>query len=165
MFADLSGYNISLWIHISAAVVGLGATFAEAILFQVAMRMDPRNMPFVHRAQRAINQRLANPALLIILITGIIQVLDSDFIDFGDAWISATFVIIIVLGGLIGAYFIPTDKRLEAQATEEIAAAGPGPVTFSQGYLDKLKQEGLVGTVSGLLIVIAVFLMVVKPGA
>jgi len=165
MFADLSGYNISLWIHISAAVVGLGATFAEAILFQVAMRMDPRTMPFVHRAQRAINQRLANPALLIILITGIIQVLDSDFIDFGDAWISATFVIIIVLGGLLGAYFIPTDRRLEAQASEEIAAAGAGPVQFSQGYLDKLKQEGFVGMISGLLIIAAVFLMVVKPGA
>jgi uncharacterized membrane protein len=165
MFADLSGYNISLWIHISAAVIGLGATFAEAIAFQVALKMDPRVMPFVHRMQRTINQRLANPALLIILITGIIQVLDSDFIDFGDAWISATFVIIIILGGLLGGYFIPTDKRLEAQAASEVAAAGDGPVQYSQGYLDKLKQEGLIGTISGLLIVIAVFLMVVKPGA
>jgi uncharacterized membrane protein len=165
MFADLSGYNISLWIHISAAVIGLGATFAEAIAFQVALKMDPRVMPFVHRMQRTINQRLANPALLIILITGIIQVLDSDFIDFSDAWISATFVIIIILGGLLGGYFIPTDKRLEAQAASEVAAAGDGPVQYSQGYLDKLKQEGLIGTISGLLIVIAVFLMVVKPGA
>ncbi len=164
MFADISGYTISLWLHISAAIVGLGATFAEAVLFQVAMNMDPRNMPFVHRAQRAINQRLANPALLIILLTGIYQVSDGNW-SFGDAWISATFVIIIILGGLLGAYFIPTDKRLEAQAAEEIAASGPGPVRFSQGYLDKLKQEGLVGTISGLLIVVAVFLMVVKPGA
>ena len=165
MFADLSGYNISLWIHISAAVVGLGATFAEAIAFQVAMRMDPRVMPYVHRLQRAINQRLANPALLIILITGIIQVLDKDYIDFGDAWISATFVILIILGGLLGGYFIPTDKRLEAQSAAEVAAAGDGPVEYSQGYLDKLRQEGLVGTISGLLIIAAVFLMVVKPGA
>jgi uncharacterized membrane protein len=166
MFANLTGYNVSLWIHICAAVVGLGATFAEAILFQVAMRMDPRNMPFVHRAQRAINQRLANPALLVILVTGVIQVLDSDYIDFSDAWISASFVIIIVLGGLLGGYFIPTDKKLEAQAAEEIAAAGPtGEVQFSQGYLEKLKQEGLVGTLSGVLIIVVIFLMVVKPGA
>jgi uncharacterized membrane protein len=163
MFA-ITGYEISLWLHITAAVVGLGATFAEAIAFQVALKMDPRVMPFVHRMQRTINQRLANPALLLILITGIYQVSDGNW-SFGDAWISATFVIIIVLGGLLGAYFIPTDKRLEAQAAEEVAAAGPGPVQFSQGYLDKLKQEGLVGTLSGLLIVVAIFLMVVKPGA
>jgi uncharacterized membrane protein len=135
------------------------------MITKVALKMDPRVMPFVHRMQRTINQRLANPALLIILITGIIQVLDSDFIDFGDAWISATFLIIIILGGLLGGYFIPTDKRLEAQAAAEVAAAGDGPVQYSQGYLDKLKQEGLIGTISGLLIVIAVFLMVVKPGA
>jgi len=165
MFADLSGYNISLWIHISAAVVGLGATFAEAIAFQIALKMDPRVMPYVHRLQRAINQRLANPALLIILITGIIQVLDKDYIDFGDAWISATFVILIVLGGLLGGYFIPTDKRLEAQAAAEVEAAGDGPVQYSAGYLEKLKQEGLVGMISGVLIIAAVFLMVVKPGA
>jgi uncharacterized membrane protein len=156
MFA-ITGYEISLWLHITAAVVGLGATFAEAIAFQVALKMDPRVMPFVHRMQRTINQRLANPALLLILITGIYQVSDGNW-SFGDAWIS-------VLGGLLGAYFIPTDKRLEAQAAEEVAAAGPGPVQFSQGYLDKLKQEGLVGTLSGLLIVVAIFLMVVKPGA
>lgn len=164
MFA-ITGIEISIWIHISAAIIGLGATFAEAIAFQVAMKMDPRVMPFVHRMQRTINQRLANPALLVILITGIIQVLDSDYIDFSDAWITSAFVIIIILGGLLGSYFIPTDKRLEAQAAEEIAAAGSGPVQFSQSYLDKLKQEGLVGTLSGVLIVAAVFLMVVKPGA
>ncbi len=164
MFADITGYNISLWLHITAVVVGLGATFAEAIAFQVALKMDPRVMPFVHRMQRTINQRLANPALLIILVTGIYQVADSDFIDFSDVWISATFVIIIILGGLLGGYFIPTDKRLEPMAAEEIAAAGDGPVTFSPSYLEKLKQEGLVGTISGLLIVVAIFLMVVKPG-
>ena len=163
MFADITAYNISLWLHISAAVVGLGATFAEALLFQVALKMDPRNMPFVHRAQRVINQRLANPALLIILITGIYQVADGNW-SMGDAWISATFAIVIVLGGLLGAYFIPTDKRMEMQAAEEIAASPDGTVRFSQGYLDKLRQEGLVGTISGLLIVIAIFLMVVKPG-
>ena len=30
MLADFSLYNISLWLHISSAVVGLGATFALA---------------------------------------------------------------------------------------------------------------------------------------
>jgi uncharacterized membrane protein len=164
MLADITGYNISLWLHISAAVVGLGATFAEAILFQVALKMDPRVMPFVHRAQRSINQWLANPALVIILVTGIYQVSDGNW-SMGDAWISATFVIIIILGGLLGAYFIPTDRRLEKVAADEIAAAGPGPVQFSQGYLDKLKQEGTIGTLSGVLIIVAIFLMVVKPGA
>jgi len=163
MFA-VTGYQISLWVHITAAVVGLGATFAEAILFQVALKMDPRVMPFVHRAQKAINQRLANPALLVILITGIIQVADSDYIDFSDGWISATFVIIIVLGALQGAYFIPTDRKLEKVAAAEIEAAGTGAVTFSEDYQRQLAREGGLGALSGLLIIAALFLMVIQPG-
>lgn len=162
--ADITGYDISLWLHISAAVVGLGTTFAMTILFQVALKTDPRTMPFVHRAQRVINQRLVNPALLVILVTGIYQVSDGNW-SFGDAWISASFVIIIALGALIGAYFIPTDKRLEQVAAAEITAARDGSVTLSASYLDKLKQEGVVGLVSGLLVVVVIFLMVVKPGA
>ena len=49
----------------------------------------------------------------MILITGIYQTIDADW-EFGSFWISATFLIVIVLGGLLGAYFIPTDRRLGA---------------------------------------------------
>ena len=31
----VTNYQLSLWIHITAAVVGLGMTFAEAILFLI----------------------------------------------------------------------------------------------------------------------------------
>ena len=34
-------YNISLWLHISAAVVGLGATFALSIGFPLALKIGP----------------------------------------------------------------------------------------------------------------------------
>src|SRR5688572_27151793 len=111
--AAVTGYDISLWIHISAVVVGLGITFAEAIMFPVAMKMDPRNLPFVYRMQITINRYFANPALALIIITGIYQVIEYDW-GFEKFWISATFLIVFILGGLTGGYFIPTDKKLEA---------------------------------------------------
>jgi uncharacterized membrane protein len=160
----VSGYQVSLWLHITAVVVGLGATFAEAIAFPVAMSMDARYLPYLHRLQRAINQWLASPALLVILITGVYQVSDAD-LSFGDAWISAAFAIVIVLGGLNGAYFIPTDRRLEKVVSDEIAAAGDGEVTLSDEYQRAARTEGILGAVAGLLVVIAIYLMVVKPGA
>ncbi len=161
MFA-ITGYEISLWLHISGVVV-LGATLAEALTFPVAMRMDPRHLPFVYRLQLAINTRLANPALLLVLVTGIYQVIDGNW-EFGDPWVSGGFAIVIVLGALLGGYFIPTDRKLEAQVTEELAAAGDGPVKLSEAFQAKARQEGIVGAVTGALIVIAIFLMVVKPG-
>ncbi|MDQ2622514.1 MAG: DUF2269 domain-containing protein, partial [Actinomycetota bacterium] len=89
----VSVYQLSLWVHISAVVVGLGMTFAESILFPVAMSMSPRYLPFVHRLQIVINRFFAGPALLVILITGVYQVSDAGW-GFGSFWISASFLIV-----------------------------------------------------------------------
>jgi len=158
----ITGFEISLFLHITAVVIGFGATFGAAIMFMVAQQMDPRHLPFVHRAQIAINRMLAMPGLLVVLLTGIYQVTDRNY-SFGDLWISASFVIIIVLGGLQGAYFVPTDQRLGAMAERELAAGGPGQL--SEDYQRGARTESMLGALAGLLVVVALFLMVVKPGA
>ena len=160
----VGGYEISLFLHIAAVVVGFGATFAESLTFPVAMRVDPRHLPYVHHLQLAINRWLATPALVIVLATGIYQASGGRW-DMGAFWISASFVIVIVLGGLLGAYFIPTDRRLAALAERDIAAAGDGPVRMSDEYLRRTRAEGFVGAATGVLILLAVFLMVTKIGA
>jgi uncharacterized membrane protein len=161
----MTSNEFSLFLHISAVVVGLGATFAEAIAFPVAIKMDARHLPYLHRLQRAINQRLATPALLVIVLTGMYQVSKSPW-SYSDFWISSTFAIAIILGGMNGAYFVPADRKLEAMAERDIAA-GPddGEITMSDEYLRGARIEGIVGAIAGLLVIAAVFLMVVKPGA
>jgi uncharacterized membrane protein len=156
----MSLYDISVFIHVAAVVVGFGATFGEALLFPVAMKAGVRHLPFVHQAQLAINQRMAGPALGLIILTGIYQTIDGDW-GFGSFWISATFAIAIVLGGMNGAYFVPTDRRLAAQAQREIDETG----AVSDGYQKQARTEGILGGVAGLLVLIAIFLMVTKPGA
>jgi uncharacterized membrane protein len=160
MLATITSYTVSVWIHISAALVGFGATFAEAVTFQVAMKLDKRHLPYVHRLQLFINQRLATPGLVIVILTGFYQVSKGDW-SFGDAWISGTFAIAIVLGGLLGGYFIPTDRKLGAQVEQELAEGGE----LSEGYLAAVRREGAIGGLTGLLIIAAIFLMVIKPGA
>jgi uncharacterized membrane protein len=156
----ISLYDISVFIHVTAVMVGFGATFAEAIMFPVAMRAGRNHLPYVHRLQLAINQRMAGPALLIVLLTGFFQTADGDW-EFGSFWISATFAIVLILGGLIGAYFIPADRRLAVQAEQELDKLGD----VSEDYLRQARREGMVGALTGLLLVAAVFLMVTKPGA
>jgi hypothetical protein len=159
----VTGYEFSLFIHITAVMVGFGATFAEAIAFPVAMKLDARHLPYVHRLQLAINQWLTTPAMVVVLATGFYQVADADF-EFGDFWLSGAFLIVIIVGGLLGAYFIPTDRKLGAMIEREIAAAGEGKFEPSAEYLAKSRVEGFVGTATGLLLVAAVYLMVTKPG-
>src|SRR3954471_7660231 len=112
--AVVDAYNISLWLHITAVMVGFGATFALAIATPVALKLDPRHLPYVHQLSIAINRYFASPALLVVLVTGFYQISERNW-DF-DFWIIGTLVIVVVLGGLIGAFFLPHAKKMKAVA-------------------------------------------------
>jgi uncharacterized membrane protein len=159
----VTSYDFSLFLHVTAVVVGFGATFAESITFPVAMAMNKRYLPYVHRLQRSINSWFTGPAMIVIIATGFYQVSDRDW-DLGDFWLSGTFTIVIILGALLGAYFIPEDRRLEAMALRDIEASGDGEVVLSEEYQRRSRNEGIVGGITGLLIVIAIYLMITKPG-
>jgi uncharacterized membrane protein len=161
MLAAVNALSISVFLHISAVVIGFGATYAEAITFPVAMKLDKRHMPFVHRLGMAINQRLATPALVVILLTGFYQV-DKAGYSLGDAWISGSLLILIVLGGLIGGYFVPTDRRLAELAERDLASESG---ELSDEYQALARRIGILGGVAGVLVLVAIFLMVTKPGA
>ncbi|MDX6671056.1 MAG: hypothetical protein QOI91_1419 [Solirubrobacteraceae bacterium] len=159
----ITTYDLSVFVHVTAVVVGFGSTFALALTFPVAMALDVRHLPYAHRLSLAINKWLATPGLVLVLATGLYQV-DKGNWKLGDPWLSASMAIVIVLGGLIGAYFIPSDRRLGAMVQREIAAAGDGEVTLSQEYQRGGRMQGIVGTFAGLLVIAAVFLMTTKPG-
>jgi uncharacterized membrane protein len=159
----VTNYELSVFIHITAAIIGLGVTFAEGLTYPVAMRLGPRFLPFKHRLQLAINVLLAFPALVVVLATGLYQVSEADF-DLGDFWLSGAMAIVIVLALMLAAYFIPEDRRLEAMVERDIAAAGDGDVVLSAEYRRRVRVEAILGTVADLLVIAAVYLMVTKPG-
>jgi hypothetical protein len=152
-------YDVSVFVHVAAVVVGFGATFAESLMFPVAMKVGKQHLPYVHRLQLAINQWFASPALLLIIITGIYQT--ADRWEFSDFWISATFLIAIILGGLNGAYFIPSDRRLAPMVERDLEASGD----VSDDYQRQARRQGMFGALAGVLVLLAIFFMVVKPGA
>jgi uncharacterized membrane protein len=159
VLAAVTAYNVSVFIHITAAVVGFGATFAESVFFPVAMRLDKRHLPYVHELQLTINRYFAGPALLVIIVTGFYQVGEGNW-SMSDFWISGTLVIAIILGGLNGAYFIPSDRRLGPMAARELEVGD-----LSEEYQRRARAQGMVGALAGFLVVLAIFLMVTKVGA
>jgi uncharacterized membrane protein len=159
----VTSYEVSLFIHISAAIIGLGVTFAEGLIYPVTMRLDSRYLPLKHRLQLAINVLLALPALVVIAATGLYQVSEAGF-ELGDFWLSAALTIVIVLALMLVAYFIPEDRRLQAMVERDIAASGSGDVALSPEYRRRVLIESVVGTVADLLVIAAVYLMVTKPG-
>jgi uncharacterized membrane protein len=163
MWLAISTYEVSLVVHITAAIIGLGATFAESLTFPVAMRLDARHLPYKHRLQFTINLYLALPALVVLLPTGIYQASEAGY-DLDTVWLTGAMGIVLVLAVMIGGYFIPEDRRLQAMAERDIAASQGGPVSVSDEYRRRVLIEEMLGHAAGLLVIAAVYLMVAKPG-
>jgi uncharacterized membrane protein len=159
----ITSYNFSIFLHVTAVMVGFGSTFALAVAEPVAQKLDPRHIPYVQQLSIVLNRYFASPALVIVLVTGFYQVSEGNW-KLGDFWISATLAIVIALGAIMGAVFMPGAKKMKAIAERDIAAAGDGPVTMSDDYAQLAKRDMIFGPITGLLLVAAVFLMTVKPG-
>jgi uncharacterized membrane protein len=96
--------------------------------------------------------------MVVVLLAGLYLALDRW--SLGDPWISATFAILIVLFGLTGAVLTPADERL-AELAERDAKAGGAP---SAEYETAAQRANAFGGLALLLVVVAIFLMVAKPG-
>ena len=122
-----------------------------------------RGPHYVHRLQLTINQFFAAPALVIVIATGLYQMAEGNW-EYGDFWVSGTLAIVVVIGVLLLAYFIPADRRLLPMVEKEIADAGSGDVALSEDYQRAARNEGVAGSITGVLLVVAIFLMTTKPG-
>jgi uncharacterized membrane protein len=159
----LTTFELSLFVHISAVVVGLGATFAESLTYAAVMRVDPRHLPAKHGLQLAINTYLALPSVVVVLATGLYQASEVGY-ELGRVWLVGAMTILVVFAAMIVFYFIPEDRRLLEIVERDIAASGDGEVELSQEYLRRVFWEEIAGVAAGLLVIAAVFLMVTKPG-
>ena len=73
----------------------------------------------------------------------------------------------MIISALLGGYFIPADRKLGPMVQREIEAAGDKELTLadlSPEYQRLGRREGMVGTLTGVLLIVAVYLMVTKPG-
>jgi uncharacterized membrane protein len=162
----VTNYDFSVFLHVSAVVVGFGATFAESVMFPVAMKMSARNLPYVHRLQLVINQFFVLPALVIIVATGIYQMSEGNW-DYGDFWVSGTLTIVVIIALTVVFFFIPIDRRLLPMIQKALADAGDRELQLAdlpREYQRWGRLEGLVGSILGILVIAAIFLMTTKPG-
>ena len=148
-------YDVVLTVHIIAVVAAFGVMFAYPVMDAVARRTPPADLAALHRMQGALGRRVIVPAMTVVLLAGLY--LTFDRWSFDEPWISATLAILFVLFALGGAVFAPTDVRLA-----ELAERGE---TASADYLREARKARLFGTLSLVLVVVAIFLMVAKPGA
>ncbi|MBW3536069.1 MAG: DUF2269 domain-containing protein [Gemmatimonadetes bacterium] len=148
-------YELILALHIIAVVVAFGPVFSYFVGLRAARSTGPAALAAFHRGQ-VLLVRYATIAMVVVLAAGLYLALDRW--SLGDPWISATFLILLVLFGLYGAFLAPTERR----AAELAGGGGPTP---GGEYDAAARRLSLVMTLASVLVAVAIVLMTVKPGA
>ena len=112
-----------------------------------AAGQDPDQAGRVLRGISRLNQRVANPAYALLLLTGIVLVVDGDW-SWADPWLVTSLVLFALLAGVaVLGHTIALRRQLDGSDDHRVARR-----TAVTG-----------GLTAGLLIVITV-IMITKPG-
>ena len=157
MLATVTFYGVVLAVHIMAVVVAFGMLFAYPAFMPWARRNHPEAMPVIHALSGRLGRLVTSPAMALVLICGIYLASDAD--AWSETWVSVPLVILVLIGGLGGAFFAPNDRRLGELATRDLAADGE----LSAEYDELFRRVAIVGLATCALVLIAIFFMAAKP--
>ncbi len=158
-------YVFVVFLHIASAVIAFGATFAYPVIEMTLQRVDLRALPAWHEAQNQVGHKLITPGAILVLLTGIYLVSTDRWDNIGGFWFGAAGVIVIVLLGLGHGFFAPNARKRRDQARADLDAGAAERGQMSDAYLALSAKVMPVGILSSALVLVALLLMVWKPGA
>ena len=161
VLAQVRLYDLVLFVHITAVVVALGPTFAYPFFQTIVERLSPRSVPAMLRAMHTTSRYLVTPGLLVVLASGTYLAVDGW--DFRQGFVIVGLAIIVVLMILGATFFDRQEGRLIELSERDVATAGADEGELSEEYWEVSKRFARVGTVASLLVLVAVFVMAVKP--
>ena len=145
-------YTLLKYLHVLLAIIALGSNITYAVWKTLAAR-EPAHALFALRGIAFIDNRVANPAYGLLLITGLALVVINQWGLRG--WIIAAlilFALLIIVA--IGFY-----SRVFRQQIEVLEKEGQASAAYK-----RLDGQGMIYGIVSLVIALAiVFLMVVKP--
>lgn len=146
-------FDFLKWLHILSAIIAVGTNLTYGVWIARATR-KPEALPFTLRTIKLLDDRLANPAYALLLITGLAMVYVVPF-PITTPWIVTSLILYIAVFVLGIFVFSPTFRRQIQLAESE----GPTSVV----YQAVAQRSTVLGIVLAVITVTIVFLMVTKP--
>ena len=146
-------YEILKFLHVLLAIAAVGANTTYGIWLSRAAR-DAKHLAFTLKGVKILDDRIANPAYALLLVTGIAMLFVRK-IAWSTPWLLLSLILYaaLVVLGLLG--YTPTLRR-------QIAILGTkGP--HSPEYRLLAARGVRLGALLAVLAIIIVFLMVAKP--
>ena len=150
----ITGYELLKYVHVLMAIVAVGFNASYAIWLRRAARA-PEHQSFALRGVKLLDDRFANPAYGVLLVTGLIMVLTTPGLHVTTFWVLAALILYVTTVALAAGVYTPTLRK----QIEVLEREGPG----SERYLALAKRSTVSGIVLGVIVVVIVFLMVTKP--
>ena len=147
-------YEVLKYVHVVLAIVAIGFNISYGIWLARAAQ-DAQHAPFILRTLKLMDDRFANPAYALLLITGFGMVLEADIPILDTFWIVASLVLYV---GLIVVGIIFYSPVLRRQT--EIAESG---MADSNEYRQLSKRNVRIGGLLVVMVLVIEFLMVTKP--
>lgn len=144
--------EILLVLHIAGAGAWLGANVVQAIVPPIAARSGTAVLAGWYRVTTEMSRRLYMPAAILILLTGIALVLDSEAYGFGSVFVTIGFGMIII-GAILGIVVFGPGGKAAAEAVE---SEDHGRI---RSAVSRLTTWGLVDT---LLLLFTITAMVIR---
>ncbi len=156
-------YPWILFLHVMAAIVAFGPTFAFSIIGAMGGK-EREHAHFANRVSQRIGHILVEPFAVSMLVTGALLIWLGEIPLFeADArWLLLAIVLYVV--ALLLSFLVSQPNVRRIIALQSAAGSGGNPGGPPPGEM--LRAIGIVqrtGMALTLLIVIIVFLMVVKP--
>jgi uncharacterized membrane protein len=147
-------FTIVKFVHILLAITAVGFNASYALWTQRASR-SPQHLAFALSGIKFMDDRVANPAYGLLLLSGLIMVFVGG-IPLTTFWISAALVLWLVAVA-VGLFLYTPTLRRQIQALE---ASGPESAEYRA-----LDRRGTVVGIAVSLVVLAILVMMVfKPG-
>jgi uncharacterized membrane protein len=141
------------YLHIVLAIVAVGFNASYSVWLARAAR-EPEHQLHVLRGIKVLDDRFANPAYGLLFFTGLAMVFVGG-LDLTTLWILAGIVLWVVVIGVGVAVYTPTLRRQIGLMESE----GPS----SPEYRALERRSRLIGILLGVIVVVIVGLMVLKP--
>jgi len=162
MGTDSTLYQIVLLLHIAATIVGFGGLIAHGAYNARAFRGPAGVGSTLIETTRGVS-KIAEYAIYAVLPLGIVLIaVSDDTFGFGDPWVSASFLVWFVM---VGVYHGLVRPALRAIGERAAAVAPDSLVDTDQDAVAASKRLMMGEAATQLLVVVALFLMIWKPGA
>jgi uncharacterized membrane protein len=141
------------YVHILAAIVAVGFNISYAVWI-IRARRDPEHTAFALKGVKFLDDRIANPAYGVLLLTGILMVFLAGY-SLTTFWIDAALVLFVLLIVVAVVFYTPALR-------DQIKLVESGD-TSSAEFTRLARRGQFAGQALGVIVLVILAMMVFKP--